>query len=55
MYLNATSLENKLDEFKAVVETYNPGKIAVNETCFISKSIVNISSYHVYRKDRNDG
>ena len=55
MYLNATSLDNKLDEFKAVFDTYHPGIIAVNETLFRSKSIFNISGYHVYRSDRNDG
>ena len=55
MYLNATSLYNKLDEFKAVVETYYPRIISVSETWFKSKSIVNISGYHVYRRDSNDG
>ena len=55
MYLNATSLENKLDEFKAVVDTYNPKIIAVSETWFKSNSVVTVPGYKVYRKDRNDG
>ena len=55
MYLNASSLDNKLDEFKAVVDTYHPGVIAVSKWWFRSKSIVNIKGYHVNRRDRNDG
>jgi hypothetical protein len=55
MYLNATSLENKLDEFKAVVDTYNPKIIAVSETWFKSNSVVAMPGYRVYRRDRNDG
>ena len=55
MYLNATSLDKKLDEFKAVLETYYSGIIAVSEKWFKIKSKVNISGYHIYRRDRNDG
>ena len=44
-----------MDEFKAVIETYDPGIIAARERWFKSKSIFNISGYHVYRRDRNDG
>ena len=55
MYLNATSLENKLDEFKVVVSTYRPKIIAVSETWFKSISNVNMNGYNVYRRDRNDG
>ena len=32
MYLNVTSLENKLDEFKVVLSTYRPKIKAVSET-----------------------
>ncbi|XP_065671758.1 uncharacterized protein LOC136089635 [Hydra vulgaris] len=38
MYLNATSLENKFDEFKVLVDTYRPQIIAVSETWFKSIS-----------------
>ena len=55
MYLNATSLDNKLDEFKVVVDTYGPQIIAVSETWFKSISIVNVKGYNLYRKDRSDG
>ena len=34
MHLNSTSLDNKLNELKAVVETYHPGIIAVSQTWF---------------------
>ena len=55
MYLNATSLDNKLDEFKVVVDTYGPQIVAVSETWFKSISIVNVKGYNLYRKDRGDG
>jgi hypothetical protein len=50
MYLNATSLDNKLDEFKVVIETYGPKKIGVSETWFKSYSIVDVNGYNIYRK-----
>ena len=34
VYLNATSLENKFDEFKVLVHTYRSQIIAVSETWF---------------------
>ena len=55
MYLNATSLDNKLDEFKVVVNTYSPNLIGVSETWFKSFSIVNVPGYNIYRRDRSDG
>ncbi|XP_065658559.1 uncharacterized protein LOC136083080 [Hydra vulgaris] len=55
MYLNATSLENKFDEFKVLVDTYRPQIIAVSETWFKSISVVNLNGYNLYRRDRNDG
>ena len=55
MYLNATSLDNKLDEFKLVVNTYQPMLIGVSETWFKSFSIVNLPNYNIYRRDRSDG
>ena len=51
----ATSLDNKLDEFKVVVDTYGPQIVAVSETWFKSISIVNVKGYNLYRKDRGDG
>jgi len=42
MYLNATSLENKLNEFKVVVDTYAPRIVAVSETWFKSISCANV-------------
>ena len=55
MYLNATSLDNKLDEFKVVVSTHCPHLVAVSETWFKSYSVFNVPGYNLYRKDRNDG
>jgi len=55
MYLNATSLDNKLDEFKTVVDTYRPKIIDVSETWFKSYSVVNVPGYNIYRRDRSDG
>ena len=46
MYLNATSLENKLDEFKVVVETYCPKIVAVSETWFKNNSMSIVSGYN---------
>ena len=54
VYLNATSLDNKLDEFKVVVDTYCPEIIAVSETWFKNNSIVNVTGYNIYRTDRCD-
>ena len=42
MYLNATSLNNKLDELKTLVDTYRPKIIGVSETWFKSYSVVNV-------------
>lgn len=55
MYLNTTSLDNNLNEFKVVVDTHRPRIIAVTETWFRSSSIVNVSGYKLYKKDRADG
>ena len=55
MYLNATSLENKFDEFTAVVDTNRPNLIGVSETWFKNVSVVNMNGYNLYRKDRCDG
>jgi hypothetical protein len=55
MYLNATSLVNKLDEFKVVLNTYNPEIIAVSETWFRSDLVVDVPGYKICRKDRSDG
>ena len=43
VYLNATSLENKFDEFKVLVDTYCPKIIAVCETWFKIISVVNLN------------
>jgi hypothetical protein len=42
MYLNASSLDNKLDELKTVVDTYRPEIIGVSETWFKSYLVVNV-------------
>ena len=55
LYLNATSLDNKLNEFKVVIEQYKPNVISVTETWFKSDSVVNIEGHHLYSKDRSDG
>ena len=55
MYLNATSLDNKLDEFKTVVDTYRPKIIGISETWFKNYSVVNVPGYNIYRRDRSDG
>ena len=55
MYLNATSLENKFDEFTVVVETNHPNLIGVTETWFKNVSVINLDGYNLYRKDRCDG
>ncbi|XP_065658850.1 uncharacterized protein LOC136083383 [Hydra vulgaris] len=55
MYLNATSLDNKFDEFKLVVATYNPTIISITETWFKLTSLCNLDGYCLYKKDRCDG
>ena len=55
VYLNATSLENKFDEFKVLVDTYRPQIIADSKTWFKIISVVNINGCNLYRRDRNDG
>ena len=55
MYLNATSLENKFDEFTVSVDVYRPKLIGVSETWFKSSTVVNLQGYYLYRKDRCDG
>ena len=55
MYLNATSLVNKLDEFKVVLNTYHPEIVAVSETWFRGDLIADVPGYKIYRKDRSDG
>ncbi|XP_065662573.1 uncharacterized protein LOC136085213 [Hydra vulgaris] len=55
MYLNATSLNNKFDEFKLVVATYNPTIISITETWFKPTSLCNLDGYCLYKKDRCDG
>nr|XP_047123803.1 uncharacterized protein LOC124806737 [Hydra vulgaris] len=55
MYLNATSLDNKFDEFKLVVATYNPKIISITETWFKPNSLCNLEGYCLYKKDRCDG
>ncbi|XP_065654771.1 uncharacterized protein LOC136081386 [Hydra vulgaris] len=52
IYLNATSLENKLDELKVVTSLYCPKIVGVSETWFKNNSIVNIPGYNIYRYDR---
>ena len=55
IYLNATSLENKLDEFKVVIDTYCSQIIAISATWFKSISVMDVNGYNLYRKERNDG
>ena len=55
MYLNATSLDNKLDEFRVVIDSYCPQIVAVSETWFKNNSIANVNGYNLFRKDRSDG
>nr|XP_047129682.1 uncharacterized protein LOC124809582 [Hydra vulgaris] len=51
-YTNATSLNNKMPEFLASIETYNPKIIFVTETWWHESSITNIENYMLFRKDR---
>lgn len=55
LYTNATSLENKMEEFKAICELSKPSVVGITETWFRSSSIVAMDGYKVYRRDRNDG
>ncbi|XP_004210086.2 uncharacterized protein LOC101236549 [Hydra vulgaris] len=49
---NATSLNNKMPEFLASIETYKPKTIFVTETWWHESSITNIEKYMLFRKDR---
>jgi hypothetical protein len=51
-YLNATSLDNKFDEFRVVIDSYCPQIVAVRETWFKNNSIANVNAYNLFRKDR---
>jgi hypothetical protein len=55
MYLNPTSLDNKLDELKVVVDMHYPSIIGVSETWFRRSTSCNIENYKIYRRDRSDG
>jgi hypothetical protein len=55
LYTNATSLENKMEEFKATCDLSKLSVVGVTETWFRSSSIVAMDGYKVYRRDRNDG
>ena len=52
--LNVSSLDNKLDEFKVVIEQNSPILVGKSETWFKETSITNLDGYWFYRKDRSD-
>ena len=53
-YTNATSLNNKFSQFEAEINLYDPDIIMVCETWWKEHSIVNLSGYNLFRKDRID-
>ena len=55
MNLNATSLENKIDELRLLCKTQTPHIVAITETWFKNTSLSQIDGYTLYKKDRNDG
>ena len=55
LYTNATSLMNKVEEFKILCALKNPHIIAVTETWFTTSSIANLAGYTLYKRNRNDG
>ena len=55
IFLNATSLDNKWDEFKVVVEQYSPKLVRITETGFKETSITNLDGYCLYWKEISDG
>ena len=56
LYTNATSLVNKMDEFKVTCEYFNPDIIGITETWFRSNfNSSSLGGYNEYRRDRNDG
>jgi hypothetical protein len=52
MYTNATSLNNKIDELRAINCTNEMDVISITETWYKETSDININGYNVYRKDR---
>ena len=53
MYLKAPSLDNKLDEFKVIIE-HKSKTNGITETWFEEISITNLDGYCLYSKDRSD-
>ena len=51
-YTNSTSLMNKLNELKALVDVFKPDIVAITETWFDDKTAGNIAGYNVFRRDR---
>jgi exonuclease III len=51
-YTNATSLNNKIDELRLLVNIHKPDVVCVTETWFKLESDVNINSYNIFRLDR---
>jgi hypothetical protein len=52
LYLNPTSLNNKLEELKLCIESTRPDIIFVTETWFTENSIVNLEGYQIFRQDK---
>lgn len=52
-YTNATSLNNKFDEFIEEINTSNSQVVFVCETWWTEKSAINVPGYNLYRKDRH--
>jgi len=55
LYFNATSLENKMDEFRILCKTENTDVVGVSETWFKITSSSQVDDLNLYKKARNDG
>ena len=50
-YTNATSLNNKIDELRLLLNIHKPDVVCVTETWFKLESDVKINSYNIFRLD----
>ncbi|CAF1149017.1 unnamed protein product [Brachionus calyciflorus] len=55
LYFNATSLVNKMSEFKTTLCTLDPEIVVVSETWFKEDSLMEVENYTLYKKVRNSG
>jgi hypothetical protein len=55
IYFNSTSLDNKMDGFKALCDIKKPDIVGITETWFKPDSLPEVNGFNLYRKDRGDG